>query len=95
MAIKVLILRRGGSEHFGELKPLMKSIRSLALSQAGYVSGETYVNYEDPNEYLVISTWASIEQWNEWLNHPERVAMQNRIDSLLGQKTAYQIFQHA
>lgn len=95
MAIKVLIIRHGGSENFEDLKPLLQRLRSLALAQPGYVSGETYCNIEDPGEYLVISTWASLETWNAWQNHEERASVQHRIDALLGEPTVYHVFQHA
>ncbi len=94
MAIKVLILRHGGSENFEDLKPLLQRLRALALAQPGYVSGETYCNLENPAEYLVISTWGSLDQWTAWLNHEERASVQHRIDELLGEPTVYQVFQH-
>ncbi len=95
MAIKVLIIRHGGSECFEDLKPLLQRLRSLALAQPGYVSGETYCNIEDPGEYLVISTWSSLETWTAWHNQAERASVQDRIDALLGEPTVYHVFQHA
>lgn len=95
MAIKVLILRHGGSEAFEDLKPLLQRLRSLALAQPGYVSGETYCNIEDPGEYLVISTWSSLDTWTAWFNNQERQSVQDRVDALLGEPTVYHVFQHA
>jgi len=94
MAIKVLIIRHGGSELFEELKPLLQRLRALALAQPGYVSGETYCNIEDPGEYLVISTWSSLKTWTAWHNHAERAEVQGRIDTLLGEPTVYHVFQN-
>ncbi len=94
MAVKVLIVRRGTPRCFEELKPLVQRLRALALAQPGYVSGETFLNIDVPGEYLVISTWASLEKWTDWLNNPERVAVQSDIDALLGEPTLYQVYQH-
>ena len=92
MAIKVLITRYGRPELFADLKPLLGSLRRLALAQPGYISGETLVSQQDPNEYLVISSWASVPDWNNWFNHPERISLQHGIDALLGETTTYHIY---
>jgi len=41
-------------------------LRSLATVQPGYISGQTMVNVHNPNEMIIISTWASKEDWNNW-----------------------------
>ena len=40
-----------------------------------------------PGEYLVISTWNSLDDWNRWLSSEERKNLQKQIDSLLGEET--------
>jgi heme oxygenase (mycobilin-producing) len=95
MSIKVIILRRGEPEKFALLKPLLVRLRALAMKQPGYVSGETYLNLYNRGEYLVISTWSSLEQWEDWLTHPERAEVQSEIDELLGEPSLYQVYQHA
>jgi heme oxygenase (mycobilin-producing) len=95
MSIKVVILRRGSPEKFAMLKPLLLRLRALAMAQPGYVSGETFVNLNNPGEYLVISTWSSLEQWEDWLVHPGRASVQAEVDELLGEPSLYQVYQHA
>ncbi|RLB78881.1 MAG: antibiotic biosynthesis monooxygenase, partial [Deltaproteobacteria bacterium] len=58
-------------------------------AQPGYISGETLRNIDDPEEYLVISTWQSLEDWQRWAKSEQRAEVQNKIDNLLGQKTEY------
>jgi heme oxygenase (mycobilin-producing) len=70
-------------------------LRALALAQPGYVSGETLMNAEDPEEYLVISTWTDIRHWNNWLHNGERMMVQRAIDTLLGRETLYQVYYNA
>jgi len=41
---------------------------------------------------MVISTWRSVEDWNEWVNNPKRMSIQNEIDQLLGEETEYAIY---
>jgi len=64
------------------------------MNQAGYISGETLRNLDKPDEYLVISTWQSSNDWKNWLQSKERTETQDRIDSLLGGKTECEIFHY-
>ena len=94
MASQVHILRRGTPRCYEAMKPLLEQLRGLAISQPGYVSGETLANVNDPGEVLVVSTWATIGQWTDWLNDPKRVALQHDIDALIGTPTLYQVYQN-
>ena len=50
------------------------------------------MNYDDPSEYLVISTWQTIKDWNTWLNDERRRALQEKVDSCTGTETLYSIY---
>lgn len=95
MVVKVILLRRVPKEAAHELKPLLMELRALALAQPGYISGETLINADDLEEYLVISTWTDIAHWNAWLKHGERIMVQRQIDGLLGRETFYQVYYSA
>jgi len=43
--------------------------------------------FRDLSIHLVISTWKSIEDWNNWINTPERKAVQQKIDAILEEPT--------
>ncbi|RLB43839.1 MAG: antibiotic biosynthesis monooxygenase [Deltaproteobacteria bacterium] len=89
MAVKIIIRRKVSKEKEAELLPLLIQLRALATAQPGYISGETLRNIDDPEEYLVISTWQSLEDWQRWAKSEQRAEVQNKIDNLLGQKTEY------
>ncbi|HOO92344.1 MAG TPA: antibiotic biosynthesis monooxygenase [Opitutales bacterium] len=95
MAVKVILFRRVAAEKANALKPLLLELRSLALAQPGYISGETLMSADDPEEYIVISSWASEDDWNAWLNNDSRRSVQSRIDNLLGTRTMYQVYFNA
>lgn len=95
MAVKVILYRRVPVERSADLKPLLLQLRALALRQDGYISGETLMNSEDPEEYLVLSAWDSEEHWDEWFHNEERAAVQRQIDELLGRETLYQVYYNA
>lgn len=90
--IKVFIKRKVADESLVDLMNLLKKLRSLTLSQSGYVSGETMKRIDKEGECMVISTWRSIEDWNDWVSNPERVAVQSEIDKLLGKDTEYEVY---
>ena len=90
MPVSVLIRRTfSETEKAAELAPLIVKLRSLAAIQPGYLTGRTFRCLDCAGEYLVISTWNTMEDWTRWLNSPERQELQNRIDELLGEKTEY------
>ena len=93
--IKVFIKRHVPAEKGKEILPLFKKMRSLAMEQEGYISGETLRNYNDPEEYLVISVWRSPEDWQSWLDSRERQEVQQEIDSVLGGRTEYSVYHHS
>jgi heme-degrading monooxygenase HmoA len=94
MAVSVLIRRSfSETEKAAELAPLIVKLRSLATIQPGYLTGRTFRCLDCAGEYLVISTWNTLEDWNRWLNSPERQELQNQVDELLGEKTEYRIYE--
>jgi len=87
MAIKVIISRKVARGKEKDLLPLLMDLRTRAMSQEGYISGETWKGASDPDEFLVISTWKSLEDWRAWEANPARQEIQQKIDGVLEQKT--------
>jgi heme-degrading monooxygenase HmoA len=92
MAVKIIINRKVPKEKEQALLPLLLELRALATVQRGYISGETLRNVQEPEEYVVISTWRSVEDWDAWAASQKRAEIQGRIDDLLGEKTEYGIY---
>jgi len=92
MAVKIIIRRKVPKGKEGELLPLLLELRTRATTRPGYVSGETLRNVNDPEDYLVISTWQSTEVWHAWEESRARKEIQERIDALLGEKSLYGIY---
>ena len=92
MSVRIIIVRHVPPEKAPELRPLLLKMRSLANAQSGYISGETLVNYDDPSEHLVISTWKTLDDWNTWLGDSQRRALQSRVDEITGSETRYSVY---
>jgi heme-degrading monooxygenase HmoA len=93
MTVKIFIRRKVSPENVLALTVLLKKLRSLTLNQSGYIYGETLKRVDNQDECMVVSTWRSLDDWNAWLNNEDRKAIQGEIDTLLGQKTDYAIYE--
>ena len=93
MTVKIFIKRDVPSTKVAELTVLLKRLRSVTLMQPGYISGQTLKRLDKAGETMVISTWRSVEDWNNWVNHSKRIAIQDEIDLLLGAETEYAIYE--
>ena len=101
MTIRVLMTRKlprlpGGmeAELLPKVAPLLMELRSMALSQPGYISGETMRNVADHSEYIVISTWKSIEDWQRWFADSKREELEGKVDNILGCFTEYKVYSY-
>lgn len=94
MAVKVLIKRQVPESKAKKMIPLFRQMRVQANNQTGYISGETLRNLDNPDEFLVISTWETSDDWKNWVESKDRKKVQDNIDALLGGKTEFEIFHY-
>ena len=94
MSVKILIKRNVSADKAAKLKDLIMQLRALSVKQPGYISGESLKNLDRPDEYLVVSTWDSLDAWKGWLGSKGRAEIQNQIDALLGAKTEYEVYEY-
>lgn len=90
--VKVLLEREIKGKNVKEIVRLLRQMRVLAMQQPGYISGETLHAVDDPNYYLVISSWESLEDWEKWLKSPERQKLQAELDTYLTSPTRLRVF---
>ena len=95
MAVKILIKRKI-PEGFNapKLNKLVRQLRALATIHQGYISGETLKRIDNPEDYLVISTWQDTNSWDAWRTSRERKEIQEQIDALLGTSTQYEMYEY-
>lgn len=72
MIAKILIKRRFVKENRPAILSLLKKMRSIAMNQPGYISGETLMHLEYPENMAVLCTWQSMEEWTSWKKSEER-----------------------
>ena len=94
MAVSIIIRRMLKDKATAEkLAPLIVQLRSRATVQTGFLTDQTFSCLDCEGEYLIMSTWHTLEDWNKWMHSPERQAIQRNIDELLGKKTLYRYYE--
>jgi heme oxygenase (mycobilin-producing) len=83
MAVRVIIQRRVRYGRETELRRALEKMRTQALEQPGYVSGETLRCPSDPSLWVVISTWETMADWQRWALGPDRTEFETRIAHLV------------
>jgi heme-degrading monooxygenase HmoA len=92
--IKVIVERRTIPGHTLELNDLLTELRSRAMRAKGYISGETLRSIDDPDRYVVISTWMSLADWEAWASSEARKTIQDKIDGLLRTPSTHRVYMH-
>ncbi len=94
MTVRIIIdrkIRKGKESGFSEL---LKELRSKAVSSKGYISGETLRALSDHLNYIVVSTWQSVDDWKNWERNPERKKIQAKIEEIVMRRTKAKIYVH-
>ena len=81
--IKVVIERHCRPNMEAEMERLLIGIRTEAMQQRGYITGETLRSIDNPSLWLIISTWANIDMWKAWETSPERRQEIDKMKPLL------------
>ena len=93
MPVYVIIKRKLKIADPEKLMPLLTQLRGLAKEQTGYISGETLKSLSDSEDYMVISKWETAADWEKWFDSKVRRDVQGQIDSLIGERTFYELFE--
>ena len=91
--IRVVIERCLKEDKTEEITPLLMRLRTAAIHQPGYITGETLVSTEDPSIITVLSTWRSLDDWKTWEKEEARVKMYWQIEPLLKERTRISVYQ--
>lgn len=81
--IRVLIERRIRPGKGPEYERLQRELRFEALREHGYLTGETWRDLDDPDHYVVISTWRRRADWEGWKACEARQGVLERLAPLV------------
>ena len=92
MAVKIFIKRKINKDSFKDAPAMLIQARKSAMSNNGYISTETLVNYDDPCEIVVVSMWQKKEDWDAYVNSAERRDNEEKFKEILAAETGYEIY---
>jgi heme-degrading monooxygenase HmoA len=95
MAVRIIIDRKVKKGKESDFSKLLRELRSKAIPSKGYISGETLRSLDDPYNYIVITTWQSVDEWKRWEKDPERKKIQAKIEKLMARPTKTKIYVYA
>lgn len=92
MIAKIYIKRKFIRGNAPEIISLLLQLRSGAMNQPGYISGETLSSSTDPQSVAVIATWQSMDNWLKWKENPERQRIEAMLEIFQLGPTVYEEF---
>ncbi len=92
MSIKVVIEREFKETPTVEDLGIIDEIRVQALRDRGYIGGETIVNAENAREVIVLSAWASVDDWKSWYDKKGWEELEKDLAPRLEQTTKIRVF---
>lgn len=93
--IKVVMERHCQPGKEEELKKLLEELRSRAMQRDGNYTWETLRSLDDPSVWLVIASWAFVEEWHAWRSDPARQEIISKIEPLLLEPVRESVFEFA
>lgn len=92
MVVKVLMKRQLKEGKEKEAYALISKMRTRAMDQKGYISGETLINDNDTHKTMVIGTWQSMEDWLRWRNDARRKECEEKLEKFLAKPAEYEAY---
>ncbi len=89
MQAKIIIKRKFTKGKQREIIALLRELRSRALQQPGYISGETLSSREDPQTLVVIGSWIDMESWIVWRENDTRKTLEKMLGTYQEGSTEY------
>jgi heme-degrading monooxygenase HmoA len=90
MQAKVIIKRKFIKGKKREIIALLRELRSGALQQPGYISGETLSSSDDPQTLVVIASWQDIGSWIAWRENDTRKTLERMLETYQETSSEYQ-----
>ena len=95
MAVRIIIDREVKKGKEALFAKALRKLRAKAIFAEGYISGEILRVRNKPQNYIVISAWESVAQWEKYEKLPETRKLRVRMERLMAKPTKVKICVHA
>ena len=92
MAVKVLMKRVPKTGTWRDLNTVLRDLRMLAMTQPGYISGETLLSATNQGTTMVISVWSTLKDWTDYVDSPQRKALLDQLEPILAEPVYTEIW---
>ncbi len=90
MQAKIIIKRKFIKGKQREIIALLRELRSGALQQPGYISGETLSSRDDSQILVVIGSWQDMDSWIAWKENDTRKTLERMLETYQETSSEYQ-----
>jgi len=95
MSVRIIIDRKVKKGKEADFAKLLRTLRANSTFSKGYISGEMLRVRNDPQNFIVISAWQSVADWEKYENVPETRKIHARMEKLMTRPTKVKICVHA
>jgi heme-degrading monooxygenase HmoA len=95
MAVRIIIDRKVKKGKEADFAKLLRELRSKAIFSKGYISGEMLRVRDDPQNYIVITAWQTVADWERYERVPETNKIRTKIEKLMTRPTKVKVCVHA
>ena len=95
MSVRIIIDRKVKKGKEADFAKLLRTLRANSTFSKGYISGEMLRVRDDPQNFIVISAWQSVADWEKYENVPETRKIHARMEKLMTRPTKVKICVHA
>jgi heme-degrading monooxygenase HmoA len=95
MSVRIIIDRKVKKGKEADFAKLLRRLRSKAVFSEGYISGEILRARDDPQNYIVITGWQSVDHWEKYNRLPETSKIHARIEKLMARPTKVKVCVYA
>ena len=72
----------------------LRELRTEAMHQPGYISGNTLVGVEEPSLISIVTIWQSAKEWKAWEKSQTQIKLFKEIAPFLLEKSKIKIFRY-
>lgn len=92
MSVKVIISRKVSKDQLSAIKPFLAELHALAWRSKGYISGEALINTSNFEDRITISSWQTVENWENFRDLEESRQLHYKVDQILGKESKYTVY---